>query len=340
MSGSLSGIRAAGRPLEEATVSAAPLLNVAALPHSAHRQDHGRLREIGLCNQLLHALPAHAEHVSDFSGSHKVRHGSNHGQDATCHLTSGQELRHTSHMTRERMYATSEVEVRFASLVRERGLTFTTDDNVPCGGKQDPHSRYCVPDLLFKDQRVAVFVDGCFWHRCPSHGPSGSAAAAIHAKDAAVNAGLAAHDWQVVRVWEHDDLAQAADALVEVIYDRHADWKAVHMIPGPCRHANSEWCDICSDGPHMPIPNGAGHCERCGFAETDHVDVMMDKILAATDRVVADLLLISRRNNAGRVVGPSEMHEIGIAAARVAEKIRCLSVDTQDIKWPEREAWW
>ncbi|MFG1776821.1 very short patch repair endonuclease [Micromonospora sp. NPDC049048] len=86
------------------------------------------------------------------------------------------------------------------------------------------------PDLTFPGPRVAVFVDGCFWHGCPRHGASrfrGPNAALWEAKIAAnkdrdvrANAALAETGWRVVRVWECEvkaDVQQAAcrvDALV------------------------------------------------------------------------------------------------------------------------------
>ena len=70
----------------------------------------------------------------------------------------------------------------------------------------------CRPDLLFPRLLVAVFVDGCFWHFCPSHTHLPRANAAYwHAKllanrqrDARHDAELTRAGWRVVRVWEHD----------------------------------------------------------------------------------------------------------------------------------------
>ncbi|MFB9238137.1 very short patch repair endonuclease [Plantactinospora siamensis] len=68
------------------------------------------------------------------------------------------------------------------------------------------------PDLVFPGPRVAVFVDGCFWHGCPQHGPTrfrGPNAerwtgkiAANRARDRRVDVELRAAGWRVVRVWE------------------------------------------------------------------------------------------------------------------------------------------
>ena len=67
------------------------------------------------------------------------------------------------------------------------------------------------PDFVFARQRVAVFVDGCFWHGCRWHGtqPQGNAAfwakklAGNKARDRRVNRVLRHRGWRVLRVWEH-----------------------------------------------------------------------------------------------------------------------------------------
>ena len=68
------------------------------------------------------------------------------------------------------------------------------------------------PDFVFPKLKLAVFVDGCFWHACPKHAtqPKGNAAfwkkklAANKARDCRVNQTLRKAGWRVVRVWEHE----------------------------------------------------------------------------------------------------------------------------------------
>jgi DNA mismatch endonuclease (patch repair protein) len=68
------------------------------------------------------------------------------------------------------------------------------------------------PDFLFQTQRIAVFVDGCFWHGCPQHyrRPSTSQTywdakvARNMARDKKNRATLKRAGWRVVRFWEHD----------------------------------------------------------------------------------------------------------------------------------------
>ena len=74
------------------------------------------------------------------------------------------------------------------------------------------------PDLVFPGPRVAVFVDGCFWHGCPEHYQAPAARAAFwrakiettSRRDLAVNLSLAADGWIVLRMWEHE-IATAED---------------------------------------------------------------------------------------------------------------------------------
>lgn len=68
------------------------------------------------------------------------------------------------------------------------------------------------PDIVFPRARLAVFVDGCFWHGCPEHfqQPANNAAfwaakiEATHRRDLRVDTQLAAVGWSVMRIWEHD----------------------------------------------------------------------------------------------------------------------------------------
>ena len=68
------------------------------------------------------------------------------------------------------------------------------------------------PDFTFRRERVAVFVDGCFWHGCPRHGtmPAGNRAfwqaklARNAERDRAVTRALRKAGWKVLRIWEHD----------------------------------------------------------------------------------------------------------------------------------------
>ncbi|WP_420810603.1 DNA mismatch endonuclease Vsr [Jiangella asiatica] len=76
-------------------------------------------------------------------------------------------------------------------------------------------------DIVFRKAKLAVFVDGCFWHCCPEHGTKPKANAEWWAtklaanvqRDRAVDAELRAAGWAVIRVWEHEDVLAAADLV-------------------------------------------------------------------------------------------------------------------------------
>ena len=81
------------------------------------------------------------------------------------------------------------------------------------------------PDLVFTKKRLAVFVDGCYWHRCPEHGRMPSDATGYwHAKlernvkrDQEVNDALSAAGWQVLRIWEHVPVSGALKAVEDAL---------------------------------------------------------------------------------------------------------------------------
>ncbi|MCA2209234.1 very short patch repair endonuclease [Nocardia rosealba] len=80
-------------------------------------------------------------------------------------------------------------------------------------------------DVVFPRRRVAVYVDGCFWHRCPEHAtdPKNNAEwwaqklAGNVARDRATDAALTEAGWQVVRVWEHEDPRVVAQQIVALV---------------------------------------------------------------------------------------------------------------------------
>jgi DNA mismatch endonuclease, patch repair protein len=82
-----------------------------------------------------------------------------------------------------------------------------------------------VADIVFSSAKVAVFVDGCFWHGCPEHAswPKSNAQfwrekiEANRARDADTDQRLQASGWQVVRVWAHEGVPQAATRIEDII---------------------------------------------------------------------------------------------------------------------------
>jgi DNA mismatch endonuclease, patch repair protein len=81
------------------------------------------------------------------------------------------------------------------------------------------------PDIAFTARKVAVFVDGCFWHACPDHGSKPSVNQGYWApkllrnveRDRAADTALELAGWQVVRLWEHVPLDDAVTAVVAAL---------------------------------------------------------------------------------------------------------------------------
>ncbi|MBB6099403.1 DNA mismatch endonuclease (patch repair protein) [Deinobacterium chartae] len=96
-----------------------------------------------------------------------------------------------------------------------------------------------VADIVFPTARVAVFVDGCFWHGCPLHAtwPKNNAEfwrfkiEANRARDADTDARLLALGWHVIRVWEHEAVAEAAARIKHEVSQRLGTAR-----PGPNEH--------------------------------------------------------------------------------------------------------
>jgi DNA mismatch endonuclease (patch repair protein) len=80
-------------------------------------------------------------------------------------------------------------------------------------------------DIVFTRARVVVFVDGCFWHRCPIHATAPKANAewwaekldANVARDRRSDADPRDAGWTVVRVWEHENPMEAADRIESLV---------------------------------------------------------------------------------------------------------------------------
>jgi DNA mismatch endonuclease (patch repair protein) len=110
-------------------------------------------------------------------------------------------------------------ELRLRSALHNRGLRYRCDLRV------DVPALRVRPDIVFTRQRVAVFVDGCYWHGCPEHGSTPTRngdywrakIVANQARDERVAAGLEAAGWHVVRIWEHDDMDKAAERIAAIV---------------------------------------------------------------------------------------------------------------------------
>lgn len=112
-------------------------------------------------------------------------------------------------------------ERRLRSRLHRLGFRFRKDYPVDVGQSRKPR-----PDIAFTRQRVAVFVDGCYWHLCPDHGriPGGANRGywerklkSNQARDQADTSALAAAGWKVVRIWEHELEDEGARTVIELL---------------------------------------------------------------------------------------------------------------------------
>ncbi|MDP2788404.1 MAG: very short patch repair endonuclease [Pseudomonadota bacterium] len=89
------------------------------------------------------------------------------------------------------------------------------------------------PDLVFPGAKIAVFVDGCFWHGCPLHGSHPKTREAFWAakitrnqvRDLEVDAALATMGWSVVRLWEHEIKTNLVECVERIRSEREKRFK-------------------------------------------------------------------------------------------------------------------
>lgn len=82
-----------------------------------------------------------------------------------------------------------------------------------------------VADIAFPGLKIAVFVDGCFWHGCPEHASWPKQNAEFwrqkietnRARDMDTDSRLVALGWEVIRVWEHESPASAAHMIMGLV---------------------------------------------------------------------------------------------------------------------------
>jgi DNA mismatch endonuclease (patch repair protein) len=118
-------------------------------------------------------------------------------------------------------------ELRVRRLVHASGLRYRVDT------RPVPTLRFRA-DLVFTRARVAVFIDGCFWHGCPEHYRSAQKNARFWSKkvrenaarDERVTSTLKDAGWEVIRAWEHENPQAVADHIVRVVRARRVDGKA------------------------------------------------------------------------------------------------------------------
>lgn len=111
-------------------------------------------------------------------------------------------------------------EVLLRSLLHRSGLRFRKDHQIRLFT-----GRVVRADIAFTGKRLAVFVDGCFWHSCPLHGtvPKSNRDYWVPKlkqnvdRDKLVNQLLESTGWTVVRIWEHTDQESARLEIISLL---------------------------------------------------------------------------------------------------------------------------
>ena len=108
-------------------------------------------------------------------------------------------------------------EIRLRSALHRAGLRFRKN-------KRPVRSLRCQADIVFPRYKLAVFVDGCFWHGCVQHARRPSEGARNReywlakldrnvARDRRNDEQLLAAGWRVLHIWEHEELAEALEKV-------------------------------------------------------------------------------------------------------------------------------
>jgi DNA mismatch endonuclease, patch repair protein len=109
-------------------------------------------------------------------------------------------------------------ELALRSELHRRGLRFRVDRRPVAGVRTRA-------DLLFAGAKVAVYVDGCFWHGCPEHATYPAAngdwwaakLAMNQQRDRKTTTHLEGAGWTVIRVWEHEAAEHAASRIEDLL---------------------------------------------------------------------------------------------------------------------------
>lgn len=137
-------------------------------------------------------------------------------------------------------------EIALRRALHARGLRYRVDRQVLPGVRRRA-------DLVFGPARLAVFVDGCFWHSCPMHGiaPKNNAdwwqakLGRNVARDRDTDRRLQQAGWAVLRVWEHEPVQAAADRITAEL--------ALRQPRRPASDAGS-----CADSARTTVPTTPG----------------------------------------------------------------------------------
>lgn len=116
----------------------------------------------------------------------------------------------------------TDVEVSVRRVLHRHGFRYRIDAPIPGVTR-------ARPDIVFSSHKVAIFIDGCFWHRCPQHRTEPKHNAdwwrekldSNVARDRRHDLELARAGWTVLRYWEHEDPAVIAREVEKNLLDKH-----------------------------------------------------------------------------------------------------------------------
>ncbi len=135
-------------------------------------------------------------------------------------------------MGRANRRADTKPEVAVRSALHRRGFRFRKDLPIRADGLT------VRPDIVFTRRRIAVFIDGCFWHSCPDHGSTprsnpgywGPKLATNAERDRRVNRALADAGWIVFRAWEHEHPDDIVDHIAALFIADRVDPTTVNPV--------------------------------------------------------------------------------------------------------------
>lgn len=113
----------------------------------------------------------------------------------------------------------TEAELALRRVLHSNGLRYRVNFPVPGMPRR-------TIDVAFTRLKIAVFIDGCFWHGCPQHcvAPKNNAAwwqaklDSNRQRDAETDLALQRLGWRVIRVWEHEKPNVAADTVIRAVH--------------------------------------------------------------------------------------------------------------------------
>ena len=130
-------------------------------------------------------------------------------------IASSEQLRQRMQRQRQR---DTKPELAIRRVLHARGYRYRVDYPIP-GSR-------AKADVAFTRLRIAIFVDGCFWHQCPAHGTlpkrnrkwwKAKLAANVR-RDAEIDKHLGSCGWTVLRIWEHDPPSAAVARIESLVH--------------------------------------------------------------------------------------------------------------------------